>query len=138
MATARDRQTATLLSDGRVLIAGGAGDSADLASAELYDAKTATFSPTGSMVVGRWWHTATLLLDGRVLIAGGDKGSVGPTSGELSAELYNPKIGTFSPTGSMTSVREIHTATLLRDGRILVAGGFGGPGALASAEIYTP
>jgi Kelch motif len=87
--------TATLLPDGRVLVAGGTGDSEVGATAEIYDPKTGTFSPTGSMTAARISHTATLLADGRVLVAGGsdEYGLVAP------AEVYDPQTGTFSPTG---------------------------------------
>ncbi len=138
MATARDGSTATLLSDDRVLVAGGSGELGALATAELYDPRTGEFSPTGSMTEPRAYHTATLLSDGRVLIAGG-QGSSG--KGLNTAELYDPKTGTFSPTGSMGAARQLHTATLLSDGRVLIVGGaavaFGGP-ALESAELYDP
>jgi WD40 repeat protein len=139
MAATRARDNATLLSSGRVLIAGGAGgthgENIALASAELYDPKTGAFSPAGSMSGARYYATATTLSDGRVLLAGG---------ATASADLYDPGTGTFRPTGSMSVLRATHTATLLPDGRVLVAGGSGGPpGAsssetLASAELYTP
>jgi hypothetical protein len=86
-AFARDAHTATLLSDGRVLIAGGLDESNFPASVDLYDPATSTFSPTGSIATARVSHTATALSDGRVLIAGGldEHGS-----NLASAELYQP------------------------------------------------
>ena len=138
---ARELHTATLLADGRVLIAGGwdARIPAFAFSAELYDPKTGTFSPTGAMTAARCGHTATLLSDGRVLIAGG-RYLAGRTSwlSVASAELYDPKTGTFSPTGSMATAREMHTATLLSDGRVLIAGGLGNSNDLITAELYDP
>jgi Kelch motif/Galactose oxidase, central domain len=143
MTSERANQTATLLADGRILIAGGVGSvkhgnlilkGESVASAELYDPKTGTFSATGSMTVPRDGHTATLLTDGRVLVAGGwDDGEA-----LASAELYDPKTGTFSATGSMTVPRDGHTATLLTDGRVLIVGGDDGSNAFATAEIYDP
>jgi hypothetical protein len=86
MATARYGHTATLLSDGRVLVTGGWGSSSDiLDSAELFDPKTGTFGPTGSMTTARYGHTATLLSDGHVLVVGGQDASGGLVG---SAELY--------------------------------------------------
>jgi hypothetical protein len=125
-------QTATLLQNGQVLIAGG-----ETAGAELFDPSTGKFTTTGSMTVSRSGHTATLLPDGRVLIAGGVQdfpaGTVpilGP--GVASAELYDPVSGTFTATGSMSEGRTGHTATLLVDGTVLVAG----PD--HTAELFSP
>jgi len=113
MSVARLGPTATLLNDGRVLIAGGAQD----ASAEIYDPSSGRFARTrGDMqVAGRKQHTATLLRDGRVLIAGG--------SGLASAELFDPKTETFASIGNMPVERSDHTATLLKSGQVLIVGG---------------
>jgi hypothetical protein len=142
MSAARVDHTATLLSDGRVLIAGGQdANVAIVASAELYDPKSGTFSATGPMTTARVADTATLLSDGRVLIAGGYNGSSDYNGSNhlSSAELYDPKSGTFSPTGPLTTAREHHTATLLSDGWVLLAGGVDASHKdLASAELYDP
>jgi len=136
MATARVDFTATLLSTGKVLVAGGETCCYPLlGSAELYDPATGTFSPTGNLVTARLAHTATLLSNGTVLVAGG-AGSTGSTL--ASAELYDPAAGTFTPTGSMNTARANHTATLLNSGMVLIAGGSDSSGALASAELYEP
>jgi hypothetical protein len=133
---ARDFHTATLLPDGRVLVAGGYGSGAvPLASAEVYDPATGVWSTTGGLNAARREHTATLLPDGRVLVAGGLS-----SGGCLaSAEVYDPAgdggAGAWSTTGSLYRGREEHTATLLPDGRVLVAGIWcGGP--TPSAEVY--
>jgi hypothetical protein len=147
MATARRFHTATLLGNGKVLVAGGEdGGSTAFASAELYDPTSGTFSPTGSMTVPRVGHSATLLSNGKVLITGGTSNST--EVAVTSAELYDPAMGTFAAaTGSMQSTRASHTATLLKDGRVLVAGGddlfFNGVQnanlrSLATAEIFDP
>ena len=135
MRTQRTSSAATLLSNGRVLIAGGnntIGIGA-VASAELYDPASGAFIPTGSMRTSRVSSTATLLPNGRVLVAGGLNGG-----GLASAELYDPASGTFTPTGSMTVHAHAHTATLLPNGHVLITGGSTGVGALASAELYDP
>jgi WD40 repeat protein len=130
MSVTRDFHTATLLSNGKVLITGGHD-----ASAELYDPTSGTFAATGSMSVGRNSHTATLLASGKVLIVGGQS-----VSGALAtAELYDPTTGTFAATGTMAAARTSHTATLLANGKVLIAGGSNSAGAtLATTELYDP
>jgi hypothetical protein len=130
MSVTRDFHTATLLSNGKVLVTGGHD-----ASAELYGPTSGTFAATGSMSVGRNSHTATLLASGKVLIAGGQS-----VSGALAtAELYDPTSGTFTATGTMAAARTSHTATLLANGKVLIAGGSNSAGAtLATTELYDP
>jgi hypothetical protein len=138
MTAARGAQTATLLPNGLVLVAGGesTGYGTALSSAELYNPSTGAFTATGSMHTARFFHTATLLGNGLVLIAGG-RGSSGVAI--TSAELYNPSNGTFSTTGNLNTARCNHTATLLSDGTVLIAGGIGtSAAAISSAELYNP
>jgi hypothetical protein len=90
------------------------------------------------MTTGRFSHTATPLGDGTVLIAGGNQViAYGAYIASASAEIYDPTTGTFSRTGDMTTGRFNHTATLLLDGTVLIAGG-GGVAFQGSAEIYKP
>ena len=143
VASPRYQHTATLLSNGTVLITGGLTYStttpatiSTLASAELYDPTTLAFAVTGNMTAGRSAHTATLLNNGQVLISGG----AGTNGAELaSAELYDPTTGIFTATGSMSTGRAAHTATLLSNGKVLIAGGYDSSGIpSASAELYDP
>jgi hypothetical protein len=142
MTAARAYHTATLLQDGKVLVAGGRIDAFTSAesSAELYDPASGHWNPTAGMATARWFHTATPLRDGRVLVAGGFGAGTDGTAAGAGAELYDPRTERWSATGSMSAARGGHTATLLPDGRVLVAGGSGSwnGGQLASSEIYDP
>jgi len=126
----REWLTATLLGNTQVLVAGGLGSTAALASAELFDPSLGTFTTTGSMTLARYGHSATLLTSGKVLICGG---------GDASAELYTPSTGTFSATGTMGLGRSYHTATRLGNGKVLIVGGqLASDSATAAAELYDP
>jgi len=114
MATARNGHTATLLSNGKVLITGGNDGSNELSSVELYDPATGIFTDSGNMTIARDEHASTLLSNGKVLITGGN---------DASMELYDPATETFTNIGEMPTVRYEHTATLLPNGKVLIAGG---------------
>jgi hypothetical protein len=142
MTVARSYHTATMLPNGKVLVAGGRGSGSFGMAAELYDPVVGTFTATSNMVAERSYHTATMLPNGLVLIAGGEyfTGGLGATATGTTAgaELYDPEAGTFSATGSMTVPREFHTATMLLDGKVLIAGGTNEFVVFASAELYEP
>ena len=133
--TARYLHTATLLSNGRVLIAGGTTDNSVnfLTSAELYDPASNTWSPAGNLGAARGYHTATLLPNGKVLVVGGYDGNT-----DLgSAELYDPANNMWIAAANLTGARGGHTATLLPNGKVLVVGGHD-PVVLNTAEVYDP
>jgi len=133
MASARAVHSATLLSNGKVLVTGGMErNDVYTNSAELYDPATGAFAAAGNMSQSRAGHSATRLSDGKVLIAGGSN-----TEWLASAEIYNPTTGAFTPTGSMSVRRGALTATLLLNGKVLIAGGYN-DSLQASAEIYDP
>jgi hypothetical protein len=136
MAQQRLGHIATLLLDGKVLVAGGcphlgsarACDGA--ATAELFDPAKDAWAPTGFMNIGRAFATATMLPTGQVLVAGGIDGAGFVTS---ESELYDPATRTWTTVGRMGFKRYAHTATLLPDGQVLVAGG-----CVAVSELYDP
>jgi hypothetical protein len=139
LSTVRRVNTNTLLPNGKVLVAGGLDSSnVVLASAELYDPSTGLFSPTGSMTSPRYFHSATLLPNGKVLIVGGSASS-NNGSPLQSAELYDPATGVFAATGNLGTARFSHTATLLLNGKVLVAGGVAHlTSPSAPGELYDP
>ncbi len=133
MTTARSAHTATLLTNGRVLVVGGHNGSY-LDSAELYDPAMGTWTSASSLTTARENHTATLLPNGQVLVAGGYNGNY-----LASAELYDPAKNTWTTTASLITARSFHTATHLDYpydlGQVVVAGGYNG-NYLVSAETF--
>jgi hypothetical protein len=139
MIAARRLHQAVLLTDGKVLIAGGSGHSEVLQSAETYDPATNRFGATGNMN-SMWADTATLLANGMVLITKANPDvPIAPQVFQM-AELYDPATGTFSVTGKMAEWHTGPTASLLLNGKVLIAGGDIGDGDLpsAQAEVYDP
>jgi Kelch motif protein len=142
MSVPRSLHSATLLPNGKVLVAGGLHHGSSslsiAASTELYDPASNSWSAGPDMSRTRSRHSGTLLQDGTVLIAGGR----GLVLSQTSAELYDPVANAFTLTGPMLERRDNHTATLLADGRVLIAGGVSaraqGPFVLNSVEIYDP
>ena len=145
--TGRDGHTATLLQDGKVLVAGGfTGFSRGglcpcidfvTNSAELYDPAMGTWSVTGNLNTERGLHTATLLENGKILAAGGTNGTLTDIAEYVpfnSAEVYEPATGTWSVTASLNTARNLHTATLLPNGKVLAAAGL----YTDTAELYDP
>jgi hypothetical protein len=118
--TNRTSHSATLLPNGKVLVAGGTNNGAYLTSCELYDPATGTWSNTGSLSVARRFHYALLLSDGNVLVVGG----LGPNLAEiLSCELYDPLTGVWSAVGSLAiSPQQVASVTFLTNGKVLATG----------------
>lgn len=136
---ARDAHTATLLNNGQVLVVGGFSSVTNsfLASAELYNGTS--WTSVAPLNTARDFHTATLLHNGEVLVAGGVSNNGSNLVFLKSAELYNPGSASWSATDSLNTARGGHTATLLNNGQVLVAGGASGlnsTDALASAEVF--
>ena len=137
MSVLRFSHSATLLPDGRVLIAGGrfSSNNPDVhATAELYDPRTKSWVPTGSMLEPREAHSATLIPNGKVLIVGGYY-----TNSLSTSEVYDFASGTWYKNADPLFCHGVaHTATRLYDGRVLVVGGACISGILSEAEIFDP
>lgn len=132
MNQARRAAVTVLLSDGRVLVAGGAGTEN---SAEIYDPSAGTWSSVASMPYpSTGGHSLTLLQNGKVLLAGGHNLDGYPSA----AAIYDPNTDTWTSTPAMSENRGFHTAALLSDGRVIIVGGSGGSGTLSTTEIYDP
>lgn len=133
-------QTATRLCNGEVLVAGGQDpDGNSLDTAEVYNPRTGTFQEVGNMKVARQSQQATLLKSCKVLITGGEQVLRNTTSVLDTAELYDPATAKFTKVGTMTDGRVFHTATMLDNGDVLIAGGedqIGNP--INTAELYHP
>src|SRR6266700_2356361 len=138
MAGTRGNASATVLPNGKVLVAGGIHsdpDSRDLTLySEVYDPSTQTWSQSGNLNVPRYFgeNALVLLANGKALLPGGSDLNNNPYA---TTELYDPSTGTWSYTGSMNQSRRVNITVLLNDGRVLVAGGVGGEG---TSEIYDP
>jgi hypothetical protein len=113
--------TAVVLQDGRVLVAG-------LKGAQIYDPASGAWSATSNMTIPRYYASATVLADGRVIVAGGD---IWPDDTDASAELFDPDSGSWTVIASMHTDQEPMASLLLRDGTVLVVG-------RDSVEIYDP
>ena len=136
----RTRLTATLLSNGNVLVTGRhnyQGNPIDPVVAELYDPITNTWANSGAMADGRFFHSATALSNGKVLVVGGTTG-VGSVE---TSEIYDPSSETFSTKPGLVTPRYYHVAALLSSGKVLIAAGTTGGSSnpnLDSAELFTP
>jgi hypothetical protein len=136
---ARVGHTATLLSNGKVLIAGGSQDGlGGVQTSEIYDPATGGFSLTGQMHYARGYHQAILLSNNNVLLLGGGKTNANDPDPGTTVELYEPSSGSFSLVGNLNEKMIYHTATLLPNGKILIAGGYNDNGLISQAELYNP
>ncbi|HET9420749.1 MAG TPA: kelch repeat-containing protein [Nocardioides sp.] len=134
MGTARASGTATLLADGRVLLAGGYPGEGDppTRAAEIFDPASGSFAPTGDLVVARADHSASLLADGRVLLAGGFDASGRAVA---STEVFDPASGEFTTGPDLSAPRAAHVAARVGE-RVVVVGGTEESDALATTEVF--
>lgn len=141
--TARDGHTATLLSNGNVVVAGGENNNNVISSTEVYNPTTSSWTVSGNLNVARANAGAVILPSGSVLVAGGCTSNCqSGTTG--SAELFNSVSGTWTSTGSMTQARTYFGLVLMPSGKVLAAGGCTGLSAngctavTRKAEVYDP
>ncbi|WP_254627714.1 HYR domain-containing protein [Myxococcus sp. CA040A] len=133
----RNGHTATLLPNGKVLVQGGADAARNTQTvSELYDPATGTWSPAGALAVGRENMVATLLPTGQVLVNGGYASNPSLTF-FANADVYDASSDVWAPAGNLAAARASRAAVLLPSGQVLVAGGRGSGGVLATAERYT-
>jgi hypothetical protein len=117
-----------------VLVVGGDTGSTQTTSAEVYDPTANTWSIVGSLAAARMLHSAVLLPSGDVLVVGGFNSSASAVFGLGSAEVYDPIAQTFGPAGSMTTLRQGFTLSLLNTGRVMLVGGL--PVVAGTPEFY--
>lgn len=141
LSSPRFEHTATAIDGGKVLVLGGTGPEGVLSSAEIYDPAASVATGAGNLNRARTNHAAARMADGRVFVAGGAGGANGDQS-LTSAEIFDPRRGVWTTIESMRQSRTGLTATVLDDGRVLVAGGEARTGgtrrSLSSAELYVP
>ncbi len=138
LATARSAHSASLLADGRVLVAGGEDAAGWLASTELYDPATGTWSPGPELPESLSGHAALSLPGGKVMISGGCIGA-----GQSGVYLYDPGLKDWTVSAALQEKRCAHTATLLKNGKVVLAGGLSGTGRTSTKwsdtlEVYDP
>lgn len=141
MISGRGKHSATLLEDGRVLVAGGDGDNLNketIADAEVFDPASKKWMPASPMSVARSGHTATLLQSGQVLVTGGTTGPIGGDLTLADAEVFDPATGIWTLVSPMSAARSDHTATLLTNGQVLVAGAGECDAGSSGAELFDP
>jgi hypothetical protein len=144
MMVARARHTATLLSNGEVLVTGGAttyhGEIGSVtATAEIYNSHSNKWRQAAFMSIPRYVHQAALLANGRVLVAGGWSFTANSDPSKSSAEIYDPVTDKWAPTGSLAAPRAEFVMVRLGDDRVLAVDGIDHDyRLLASSEIYDP
>ena len=142
----RFRHTSTALPSGEVILIGGQSDRESLSSTEIFDPSLNEFRRGPSLTKPRRLHTATLLSNGNILVAGGYSGNATSTAylypygpdQLLECEEIDPLGRKKNISSSMHTPRELHTATQLADGRVLVTGGVWGEDTLNTCEMYDP